>query len=105
MLYGKESLETAKDEILSGHLNRITAGVAAASLIAASWIVSSYYPATWVGFCLFFLLALYNSPRLAFLCGSLMGAFALGWAFLWAPETLGLQFDLTPLVAWPLFYV
>ena len=73
-------------------------------LLGMGWIQPATYPATWAAFVLFFLFAARYRPARAFATGSLIGAVALSWAFLWAPSTLALQFDVKPAVAWSLFF-
>ncbi|MHB0957932.1 MAG: apolipoprotein N-acyltransferase [Pirellulaceae bacterium] len=81
----------------------VAVGVATGWLLAVSWITPAAYPATWAGYAVFFLFALGHRPLPAFFVGSLIGAVALAMAFLWAPATLALQFDLSPLWTWSLF--
>ncbi|MHB8972116.1 MAG: apolipoprotein N-acyltransferase [Pirellulaceae bacterium] len=71
--------------------------------MAVSWIEPAAYPATWVGYIVFFLFAVRNRPLRAFFVGLLIGTVALAVAFLWAPATLALQFDLSPVWTWMLF--
>src|SRR5688572_10386487 len=72
----------------------------AGGLHAAGWLFPGTWPAVWAGQAALVALGVSTKPRLALLCGTLVGAIGIASSFYWGVAALKQQFAASPAVAW-----